>query len=48
MERQCGVAQTEDVVRSSTSYDVVANRFLLVGCSGIIALIVTLLIVALR
>ena len=42
------MTQTEDVVRSSTSYDVVANRFLLVGCSGIIALIVTLLIVALR
>jgi hypothetical protein len=42
------MAQTEDVVRSSTSYDVVANRFLMVGCSGIIALIVRLPSAALR
>lgn len=38
----------EDVVRNATSYDIIANRFLLIGCSGIIALIVTLLTVALR
>jgi hypothetical protein len=31
-----------------TSEDVIANRFLLIGCSGIIALIVTLLIAAAR
>jgi hypothetical protein len=30
------------------SDDVIANRFLLLGCSGIITLIVTLLTVALR
>jgi hypothetical protein len=42
------MAQTEDVVCSSTSYDVVANRFPMVGRSGIIALIATLLSAALR
>jgi hypothetical protein len=40
--------RSEDVVRSSAGYDMVANRFLLLGCAGIIALIVTLLIAALR
>ena len=49
MKRQGGGSiRSEDVVRSSASYDVIANRFLLLGCSGIVALIVTLLIVALR
>jgi hypothetical protein len=38
----------EDVVRSVNSYDLAANRFLLVGCAGIITLIVTLLVAALR
>jgi hypothetical protein len=38
----------EDVVRSVTSEDVIANRFLLIGCSGIIVLIVTLLFAAVR
>lgn len=38
----------EDVVRNVTSEDVIANRFLLIGCSGIIVLIVTLLIAAAR
>ena len=36
----------EDVVRSVISEDVVANRCLLIGCAGIILLIVTLLIAA--
>jgi hypothetical protein len=31
-----------------SSEDVVANRFLLIGCSGIIVLIVTLLVAAMR
>jgi hypothetical protein len=35
-------------MRSMISDDLVANRFLLIGCGGIIALIVTLLIAALR
>jgi hypothetical protein len=35
-------------VRGVTSDDVVANRFLLLGCSGLVVLIVTLLIVATR
>jgi hypothetical protein len=39
---------SEDVVRSSAGYDTIANRFLLLGGSGIVALIVTLLIAALR
>jgi hypothetical protein len=34
----------EDVVRSVINEDVVANRFLLIGCAGIILLIVTLLL----
>lgn len=38
----------ETVVRSMTSYDIAANRFLLLGCAGIIMLIVTLLFAALR
>lgn len=35
-------------MRSVNSDDIVANRFLLIGCAGIITLIVTLLIAALR
>lgn len=35
-------------MRGVTSEDVVANRFLLIGCAGIIMLIVTLLIAAAR
>lgn len=35
-------------MRGVNSEDVVANRFLLIGCSGIILLIVTLLIAASR
>jgi hypothetical protein len=31
-----------------TGYDLAANRFLLIGCAGIVTLIVTLLFVALR
>jgi hypothetical protein len=31
-----------------SSEDVVANRFLLIGCSGLIVLIVTLLVAAMR
>jgi hypothetical protein len=38
----------EDDMRSMTSHDVAANRFLLIGCAGILALIVTLLVAALR
>ena len=34
----------EDVVRSVINEDVIANRFLLIGCAGIILLIVTLLL----
>jgi hypothetical protein len=49
MKRQGGGATlSEDVVRSSAGYDTIATRFLLLGCSGIVALVVTLLIVALR
>jgi hypothetical protein len=36
----------EDVVRSVINEDVIANRFLLIGCAGIILLIVTLLVAA--
>lgn len=43
-----GWKMREGVVRSVNSYDVVANRFLLIGCAGIITLIVTLLVAALR
>lgn len=39
---------SEDAVRSSGSYDMIVNRFLLLGGAGIITLIVTLLIAALR
>jgi hypothetical protein len=35
-------------VRSVISHDLVANRFLLLGCAGIVTLIVTLLVAALR
>lgn len=35
-------------MRTMTSYDLIANRFLLVGCAGIVTLIVTLLFAALR
>ena len=45
---QGGWKLREDVMRSMTSYDVAANRFLLIGCAGIVALIVTLLVAALR
>jgi hypothetical protein len=43
-----GRLKTEDVVRSSTSCDIMANRFQLIGCSGMVALIVTLLTAAVR
>ena len=43
-----GLNLSEDVVRSSAGYDMIANRVLLLGCSGMIALVVTLLIAALR
>jgi hypothetical protein len=39
---------SEDVVRCSAGYDMIANRVLLIGCSGMVALVVTLLIAALR
>ena len=35
-------------MRGMTSYDIAANRFLLIGCTGMVVLIVTLLIAALR
>lgn len=35
-------------MRSMISDDLVANRFLLIGCAGIVTLIVTLLVAALR
>lgn len=35
-------------MRHMLSDDLIANRFLLVGCAGTVTLIVTLLIVALR
>jgi hypothetical protein len=39
---------SEDVVRSFAGYDMIANRVRLLGCSGMIALVVTLLSAALR
>lgn len=48
----CGGAQNFRRMRvrsmTRTSYDVAANRFLLIGCIGVVALIATLLIAALR
>jgi hypothetical protein len=38
----------EGVMRSVTSYDLAANRYLLLGGAGIVTLIVTLLFAALR
>lgn len=38
----------ENVMRGMTGYDIAANRFLLIGCTGIVALIVALLVAALR
>jgi hypothetical protein len=35
-------------MRSMISDDLIANRFLLIGCAGIITLILTLLVAALR
>jgi hypothetical protein len=35
-------------MRSVISDDIVANRFLLIGCAGIVTLILTLLVAALR
>jgi hypothetical protein len=41
-----GWKPAEDVLR--TSYEIAANRYLLIGCAGLITLIVTLLVAALR
>ena len=38
----------EDVVRTMSSDEIAANRCLLIGCAGLITLIVTLLVAALR
>jgi hypothetical protein len=35
-------------MRPVASYEIAANRYLLIGCAGLVTLIVTLLVAALR